>query len=210
MEQDTIKTWVAHKRRAPTYWQSYRTTFGWTEEPEQSSSTSPLTTRTSTCSASSRKEHYCPLHLYPPADTHPLVDQSVICFFRLVVEFPATGGAIPSYQIRTVKLIRYITTWDYFILGCELLFCVFILYYIVEEILELKIHKFSYFNSIWNILDIVVILVRKDGSNMSFYQIFQGLLKTNNLLTACHCCHHIQCISDHQSGQLAWESAEKS
>lgn len=127
-----------------------------------------------------------------------------------MVEFPATGGAIPSYQIRTVKLIRYITTWDYFILGCELLFCVFILYYIVEEILELKIHKFSYFNSIWNILDIVVILVRKDGSNMSFYQIFQGLLKTNNLLTACHCCHHIQCISDHQSGQLAWESAEKS
>uniref|UniRef100_A0AAX7TS99 EF-hand domain-containing protein n=1 Tax=Astatotilapia calliptera TaxID=8154 RepID=A0AAX7TS99_ASTCA len=84
---------------------------------------------------------------------------NLFCVITLVVEFPATGGAIPSYQIRTVKLIRYITTWDYFILGCELLFCVFILYYIVEEILELKIHKFSYFNSIWNILDIVVILL---------------------------------------------------
>ncbi|XP_017279853.1 polycystic kidney disease 2-like 1 protein [Kryptolebias marmoratus] len=84
---------------------------------------------------------------------------NMFCVIRLVVEFPATGGAIPSYQIRTVKLIRYITTWDYFILGCELVFCVFILYYVVEEILELQIHKFSYFKSIWNILDILVILL---------------------------------------------------
>lgn len=88
--------------------------------------------------------------------------------FRLVVEFPATGGAIPSYQIRTVKLIRYISTWDYFILGCEMVFCLFILYYVVEEILELRIHKFSYFKSIWNILDIIVIMVRKSYFFISY------------------------------------------
>lgn len=84
-----------------------------------------------------------------------------------MVEFPATGGAIPSYQIRTVRLIRYITTWDYFILGCEIVFCVFILYYVVEEILELRIHKFSYFNSIWNILDIIVIMASQMSSCMT-------------------------------------------
>ncbi|XP_071402027.1 polycystin-2-like protein 1 [Centroberyx affinis] len=84
---------------------------------------------------------------------------NMFCVIRLLVEFPATGGAITSYQIRTVKLIRYITNWDYFILACEMVFCLFILYYIVEEILELRIHKCSYFKSIWNILDIVVILL---------------------------------------------------
>ncbi|KAG9344332.1 hypothetical protein JZ751_011001, partial [Albula glossodonta] len=84
---------------------------------------------------------------------------NLFCVIRLLVEFPATGGAIPSYQIRTVKLIRYINTWDYFIIGCEMVFCVFILYYIVEEILEIRIHKFSYFSSIWNILDVVIILL---------------------------------------------------
>nr|XP_020454653.1 polycystic kidney disease 2-like 1 protein [Monopterus albus] len=84
---------------------------------------------------------------------------NMFCVISLVVEFPATGGAISSYQIRTVKLIRYVTSWDYFVLGCEMVFCLFIIYYIVEEILELQIHKFSYFNSIWNILDIVVILL---------------------------------------------------
>lgn len=83
-----------------------------------------------------------------------------------MVEFPATGGAIPSYQIRTVRLIRYVTTWDYFILGCEIVFCVFIFYYVVEEILELRIHKFSYFNSIWNILDIIVIMVSQRISDL--------------------------------------------
>lgn len=79
---------------------------------------------------------------------------------RLVVEFPATGGAIPSWQIRTVKLIRYVSTWDFFIIGCEVIFCIFIFYYVVEEILELHIHRLRYLSSIWNILDLVVILVR--------------------------------------------------
>ncbi|XP_056903628.1 polycystic kidney disease 2-like 1 protein [Takifugu flavidus] len=104
---------------------------------------------------------------------------NMFCIIRLVVEFPATGGAIPSYQIRTVKLIRYISVWDYFILGCEMLFCLFILYYVVEEILELRIHKFSYFKSIWNILDIVVILL---AIVAIIFNIFRTV-KVDNLLT---------------------------
>ncbi|XP_026570283.1 polycystic kidney disease 2-like 1 protein [Pseudonaja textilis] len=84
---------------------------------------------------------------------------NLFCVLRLVVEFPATGGAIPSWQIRTVKLLRYVSTWDFFIVSCEIVFCIFIFYYIVEEILELRIHRLQYFTSIWNILDIVVILL---------------------------------------------------
>nr|XP_054378752.1 polycystic kidney disease 2-like 1 protein isoform X7 [Pongo abelii] len=83
---------------------------------------------------------------------------NLFCVLRLVVEFPATGGAIPSWQIRTVKLIRYVSNWDFFIVGCEVIFCVFIFYYVVEEILELHIHRLRYLSSIWNILDLVVIL----------------------------------------------------
>ncbi|XP_032986634.1 polycystic kidney disease 2-like 1 protein isoform X2 [Rhinolophus ferrumequinum] len=84
---------------------------------------------------------------------------NLFCVLRLVVEFPATGGAIPSWQIRTVKLIRYVSSWDFFIVGCEIIFCIFIFYYVVEEILELHIHRLSYLSSIWNILDLVVILL---------------------------------------------------
>ncbi|XP_039727442.1 polycystin-2-like protein 1 isoform X3 [Pteropus medius] len=84
---------------------------------------------------------------------------NLFCVLRLVVEFPATGGAIPSWQIRTVKLIRYVSNWDFFIVGCEIIFCIFIFYYVVEEILELHIHRLHYLSSIWNILDLVVILL---------------------------------------------------
>lgn len=84
---------------------------------------------------------------------------NLFCVIRLVVEFPATGGAIPSWVFRTVKLIRYVTVLDYFVMACECLFILFILYYIVEEILEIKKHKLKYFKSFWNIIDIVVIMI---------------------------------------------------
>ncbi len=79
---------------------------------------------------------------------------------RLIMEFPATGGVIPTYSFRSVKLIRYVTVFDYFILACEGIFCVFVIYYIIEEIIEVMKHRLSYFKSFWNILDIIVILVR--------------------------------------------------
>ncbi|KAK7810931.1 hypothetical protein U0070_013585 [Myodes glareolus] len=84
---------------------------------------------------------------------------NLFCVLRLVVEFPATGGTIPSWQIRTVKLIRYVNNWDFFIAGCEVIFCVFIFYYVVEEILEIHLHRLHYLSSIWNILDLVIILL---------------------------------------------------
>jgi hypothetical protein len=57
---------------------------------------------------------------------------------RLTVEFPPTGGAIPHATMRTVKLIRYVTVMDYFIMACEFILCLFIFYYMVEEAIEVK------------------------------------------------------------------------
>ncbi|XP_076462152.1 LOW QUALITY PROTEIN: polycystin-2-like [Babylonia areolata] len=84
---------------------------------------------------------------------------NLFCVVRLLVEFPATGGAIPSWTFRTVKLLRYVTIGDYFVLACEAIFCLFILYYTVEEVIEIKKHRLSYFKSFWNILDILVIII---------------------------------------------------
>lgn len=57
----------------------------------------------------------------------------------LLCEFPATGGALTSWNVRTVKLLRYVNSMDYFVMACECIFALFILYYIVEEALEVKI-----------------------------------------------------------------------
>ncbi|XP_048640806.1 polycystin-2 isoform X1 [Marmota marmota marmota] len=84
---------------------------------------------------------------------------NLFCVVRLLVEFPATGGVVPSWQFQPVKLIRYVTTFDFFLAACEIIFCFFILYYVVEEILEIRIHKLQYFRSFWNCLDVVIIVM---------------------------------------------------
>ncbi|XP_043203547.1 polycystin-2-like isoform X1 [Amphibalanus amphitrite] len=82
---------------------------------------------------------------------------NLFCVIRLIFEFPATGGMIPSSSFRTVKLLRYVTPFDYFVMACEWIFAFFVLYYIVEEVLEVRKMKCAYFKSVWNILDILVI-----------------------------------------------------
>ena len=80
---------------------------------------------------------------------------------RLTFEFPATGGILADASFMTVKLLRYVTPWDFFILACEFIFVTFIIYYVVEETMEIRIHKLSYFKSVWNLLDMTVICVRR-------------------------------------------------
>lgn len=82
---------------------------------------------------------------------------NLFCVIKLLFEFPATGGVIPSWTFRTVKLLRYVTPMDFFVLACEFIFVFFIIYYIVEECIEIKLLGCQYFKSIWNMLDLLVI-----------------------------------------------------
>ncbi len=44
--------------------------------------------------------------------------------FRLIFEFPPTGGVVAGYdQFNTVKLLKYVTAYDYAVLG--LWYCLF-------------------------------------------------------------------------------------
>ncbi|XP_037621018.1 polycystin-2 isoform X1 [Sebastes umbrosus] len=84
---------------------------------------------------------------------------NLFCIARLLVEFPATGGVVTSWQFQTVRLIRYLSSWDYFVGLCEVAFCLFILYYLVEEVLEIRIHRLHYFKSLWNCLDVLIVVL---------------------------------------------------
>uniref|UniRef100_A0A8C2WMC4 Polycystin-2 n=1 Tax=Cyclopterus lumpus TaxID=8103 RepID=A0A8C2WMC4_CYCLU len=84
---------------------------------------------------------------------------NLFCIARLLVEFPATGGVVTSWQFQTVRLIRYVSGWDYFVGLCEVAFCLFILYYMVEEVLEIRIHRLHYFKSLWNCLDVLIVVL---------------------------------------------------
>uniref|UniRef100_A0A8C5MRL7 Polycystin-2 n=1 Tax=Leptobrachium leishanense TaxID=445787 RepID=A0A8C5MRL7_9ANUR len=95
---------------------------------------------------------------------------NIFCVVRLLVELPATGGIITSWQFQTVTLIYYFSTLDYFLAACEIAFCIFILYYIVEEFLEIRLHRLHYFRSLWNCLDIVIIVLSLVGIAIILYR----------------------------------------
>ena len=47
---------------------------------------------------------------------------------------------------------------------------IFILYYCVEEILEIRIHKYTYFKSLWNCVDLLVIFLSLCACAFSVYR----------------------------------------
>lgn len=51
------------------------------------------------------------------------------------------------------------TSFDHFVMACEGIFMLFIVYYTIEEFLEIKRNRLKYFKSFWNILDILVIFL---------------------------------------------------
>lgn len=107
---------------------------------------------------------------------------NLFCIIRLLVEFPATGGLLTSWQFQTVKLIHYISPFDIVLAICEITFCLFVAYYIVEEILEIRTHQLHYFRGVWNCLDVVIIVLSVVAIAINIHRVstISGLLK--NLL----------------------------
>lgn len=87
------------------------------------------------------------------------VNTNLFCIVQLIVEIPATGGVIPSVNMYTLKLLRFVSPMDYFVLVCEVLYGLQVLYYTVEELYEIKIEKLSYFSRFWNWIDLAIITV---------------------------------------------------
>ena len=97
---------------------------------------------------------------------------NLFCVVSLLFEFPATGGTITSGTFRTVKLIRYVSMFDYFIMACEGVYILFIIYYAIEETLEILKLRGSYFKSYYNNLDVVVVVLSIINEGLSIYTFF--------------------------------------
>uniref|UniRef100_A0A8C4XZW9 Polycystin 2 like 2, transient receptor potential cation channel n=1 Tax=Gopherus evgoodei TaxID=1825980 RepID=A0A8C4XZW9_9SAUR len=108
---------------------------------------------------------------------------NLFCVVRLVVEFPATGGALPSSQFYSVKLLRYVTYYDYFLASCEVIFCLFIFAFIIQEILKVKKLKTEYFKSAWNWLDMLLVSLSIFAIAFNMYRTVEVSLLMESLLS---------------------------
>lgn len=92
---------------------------------------------------------------------------------RLYINEMANDNCI-SFQ-----LLRYVGRADYWVFSFEIIFCCFVTYYMVEEVMEIRKVKLDYFNSAWNIMDLIVILISLFNIIIAVYTEFvvTGLLK---------------------------------
>uniref|UniRef100_K7G684 Polycystin 2 like 2, transient receptor potential cation channel n=1 Tax=Pelodiscus sinensis TaxID=13735 RepID=K7G684_PELSI len=108
---------------------------------------------------------------------------NLFCVVRLVVEFPATGGALPSSQFYSVKLLRYVTYYDYFLASCEVIFCLFIFAFIIQEIMKVRKLKTEYFKSAWNWLDMLLVSLSIFAIAFNMYRTVEVSMLMESLLS---------------------------
>ncbi|KFQ70182.1 Polycystic kidney disease 2-like 2 protein, partial [Phaethon lepturus] len=111
---------------------------------------------------------------------------NLFCIIRLVVEFPATGGALTSSHIYSVKLFRYITYYDYFLASCEIAFCLFIITFIIQEAIKIVKLKKEYFRSAYNWLDLLLLVVSILAIAFNIYRTVEVSLLMEKLLSDTH------------------------
>lgn len=107
---------------------------------------------------------------------------NLFCAVKIAFELPASGGVFVSYQINPVKLLRYVNVMDYVVLVCEAIFVLFLFYYTIEEIIEIRKHKSEYFNSVWSFLDVIIIGMGYVCVGMNIYRQVSVSKKLNSLL----------------------------
>ena len=74
-----------------------------------------------------------------------------------IVEKPSYGGFIKSHSVNSMKLYRYTDNMFVFVVTCEALYVLYILYFTVTQILIMKRERMKYFYSLWNLLELVII-----------------------------------------------------
>lgn len=103
-------------------------------------------------------------------------------FLRLILEYTPTGAAVPYFHFNTLKLLRYVSTQDYFVMACEGILVIYLIYYIIEEVLEFKAHRWEYFKFFWNYVDIGVICLVFGTIIFNLYRTFEVSTKLKLIL----------------------------
>ncbi|XP_066132876.1 polycystin-2-like protein 2 [Saccopteryx bilineata] len=107
---------------------------------------------------------------------------NLFCIIRLVAEFPATGGVFTSWQFYSVKLLTFVSYYDYFIASCEITFLIFLIIYTIQEGKKIKEFKSVYFKSLWNWLELLIVVWCFVAVFFNSYCIIQNFLLFKQLL----------------------------
>lgn len=98
-------------------------------------------------------------------------DINLSCF-RLIMEFPPSGGVVPMSRFHIQKLLRYHSSFEYVLLINHIIFFAFCVYYLCEELYEMNYFRWNYAKSFWNWMDLVIVVVSIYVNNSIMMKIF--------------------------------------
>src|SRR6218665_1184927 len=80
---------------------------------------------------------------------------------KLIAEFPATGGMFTSWQFRTLNLLENASDAPIALYICFVFFVLFVIYYTIEELIEIKTLGFFPYLRIsgWHFVDLFTIFI---------------------------------------------------
>ncbi|XP_068716630.1 polycystin-1-like protein 2 [Montipora capricornis] len=102
-------------------------------------------------------------------------NSNLFCAVTFLLERPATGGLIPRVDVVAYRLYRYVGDFQLFILACEVLFVVFVLYFTYREAKKIYKTRRVYLTEGTNLLELAMLILCWIA--IGYYFVWLGLRK---------------------------------
>ncbi|XP_012602024.2 polycystin-1-like protein 2 [Microcebus murinus] len=83
---------------------------------------------------------------------------NLFCIVTLMLETSALGTFFAHSALQTLRLYPFTNGWHPFVVAAELIYFLFLLYYMVVQGKLMRRQKWGYFRSKWNLLELAIIL----------------------------------------------------
>ncbi|NWI42071.1 PK1L2 protein, partial [Picathartes gymnocephalus] len=84
---------------------------------------------------------------------------NLFCIISLMFESNALGAFFTSAELQSVRLYPYTNSLHIFVVAAEVIYFLFIVYYMIVQGKLLKSLRWRYFHSKWNLLEMAIILI---------------------------------------------------
>ncbi|NWS51862.1 PK1L2 protein, partial [Chunga burmeisteri] len=84
---------------------------------------------------------------------------NLFCIVSLMFETNALGAFFTSAELQSVRLYPYTNSLHIFVVAAEIIYFVFIVYYMIVQGKLMKTLRWRYFHSKWNLLEMAIILI---------------------------------------------------
>ncbi|NXS56995.1 PK1L2 protein, partial [Brachypteracias leptosomus] len=84
---------------------------------------------------------------------------NLFCIISLMFETNALGAFFTSAELQSVRLYPYTNSLHIFVIAAEVIYFLFIMYYMIVQGKLMKTLRWKYFHSKWNLLETAIILI---------------------------------------------------